>query len=107
VLDSSSHLNYTIFGWIFATVYGFLLSQTANVVMLRFDTKLKLEVRHKLHSPVKPLGCVCSAQSREQFALRVGNFRHQGSVGFMPSCPTSWTSASSLFPVCHYWSNWL
>jgi len=29
VLDSSSHLNYTIFGWIFATVYGFLLSQTA------------------------------------------------------------------------------
>jgi len=29
------------------------------------------------------------------------------SMGFMPSCTTSWTSASSLFPVCHYWSNWL
>jgi len=22
-------------------------------------------------------------------------------IGFMPSCITSWTSASSLFPVCH------
>jgi len=28
-------------------------------------------------------------------------------IGFMPSCTTSWTSASSLFPVCHYWPNWL
>jgi len=31
---------------------------------------------------------------------------HKG-MGFMPSCTTSWTSASSLFPVCHYWSNWI
>jgi len=23
----------------------------------------------------------------------------------MHSCDTSWTSASSLFPVCHYWTN--
>jgi len=28
-------------------------------------------------------------------------------IGFMPSSTTSWTSASSLFPVCHYWTNWL
>jgi len=28
-------------------------------------------------------------------------------IGFMPSCTTSWTSASPLFPVCHYWPNWL
>jgi len=28
-------------------------------------------------------------------------------MGFMPSCTTSWTSASFLFPVCHYWPNWL
>jgi len=28
-------------------------------------------------------------------------------IGFMPSCTTSWTSASSLFPVWHYWPNWL
>jgi len=27
------------------------------------------------------------------------------SMGFMHSCTTSWTSASSLFPVCHYWTN--
>jgi len=27
-------------------------------------------------------------------------------MGFMHSCTTSWTSASSLFPVCHYWPNW-
>jgi len=27
-------------------------------------------------------------------------------MGFMPSCTTSWTSASFLFPVCHYWPNW-
>jgi len=26
-------------------------------------------------------------------------------IGFMHSCTTSWTSASSLFPVCHYWPN--
>jgi len=25
-------------------------------------------------------------------------------MGFMQSCTTSWTSASSLFPVCHYWA---
>jgi len=29
------------------------------------------------------------------------------SIGFMHSCTTSWNSTSSLFPVCHYWSNWL
>jgi len=26
-------------------------------------------------------------------------------IGFMHSCTTSWTSASSLFPVFHYWTN--
>jgi len=26
-------------------------------------------------------------------------------MGFMHSCTTSWTSASSLFPACHYWPN--
>jgi len=28
-------------------------------------------------------------------------------MGFIHSCTTTWTSASSLFPVCHYWPNWL
>jgi len=26
-------------------------------------------------------------------------------IGFMHGCTTSWTSASSLFPVCHHWPN--
>jgi len=28
-------------------------------------------------------------------------------IGFMHSCTSSRTSASSWFPVCHYWTNWL
>jgi len=28
-------------------------------------------------------------------------------IGFMYSSTTSWTSASSLFLVCYYWTNWL
>jgi len=28
-------------------------------------------------------------------------------IGVIQSSTTSWTSASSLFHVCHYWTNWL
>jgi len=28
-------------------------------------------------------------------------------IGFMHSFTTSWISASSLVPVCHYWTHWL
>jgi len=28
-------------------------------------------------------------------------------IGFMHGFTTSWISASSLFPVCHYWTHWL
>jgi len=44
------------------------------------------------------LGCVLGLKE---------NGSHLLIIGFMPSCTTSWTSASSLFPVCHYWTNWL
>jgi len=28
-------------------------------------------------------------------------------MGSMHSCTTSWTSDSSLFPVCRHWTIWL
>jgi len=39
-----------------------------------------------------------------QFTLRLRS-HCRGSIDLMHSCTTSWTSASSLFPVCHYWPN--
>jgi len=38
---------------------------------------------------------------------RIRNSFNTMSMGYMHSFTTSWTSASSLFPVCHYWPNWL
>jgi len=33
------------------------------------------------------------------------HFLHFATMGSMHSCTTSWTSASFLFPLCHYWTN--
>jgi len=62
---------------------------------------------------IKPLNC-----HFRKYSLRLGKLylksnadrkkddmaEFMEAMGFMQSCTTSWTSASSLFPVCHYWA---
>jgi len=41
----------------------------------------------------------------EKYKYLTTSCRKRNWIGFMHSCTTSWISASSLFPICHYWTN--